>query len=175
MHNKLLHKLLAITLTVFALIGHVTQVQAEEDYLQPEQAFRFSARMADANTIEVNYQVADGYYLYRERFSFSADGAQLGTPVIPSGKIKFDATFNKEVETFRHQVTIRIPVQANAAFTFKAVSQGCADRGLCYSPMESVARVSIAGSSAETITPTITPTAQAAPVDSEMAGLVEPR
>lgn len=168
MHNKLLHKLLAITLTVFALIGHVTQVQAEEDYLQPEQAFRFSARMTDANTIEVNYQVADGYYLYRERFSFSADGAQLGTPVIPSGKIKFDATFNKEVETFRHQVTIRIPVQANAAFTFKAVSQGCADRGLCYSPMESVARVSIAGSSAETITPTITPTAQAAPVDSEM-------
>lgn len=168
MHNKLLHKLLSITLTVFALIGHVTQVQAEEDYLQPEQAFRFSARMADANTIEVNYQVADGYYLYRERFSFSADGAQLGTPVIPSGKIKFDATFNKEVETFRHQVTIRIPVQANAAFTFKAVSQGCADRGLCYSPMESVARVSIAGSSAETITPTITPTAQAAPVDSEM-------
>lgn len=168
MNNKLLHKLLAITLTVFALIGHVTQVQAEEDYLQPEQAFRFSARMADANTIEVNYQVADGYYLYRERFSFSADGAQLGTPVIPSGKIKFDATFNKEVETFRHQVTIRIPVQANAAFTFKAVSQGCADRGLCYSPMESVARLSIAGSSAETITPTITPTAQAAPVDSEM-------
>lgn len=170
MHNKLLHKLLAITLTVFSLIGHV---HAEEEYLQPEQAFRFSARMADANTIEVNYQVADGYYLYRERFSFSADGAQLGKPVIPPGKVKFDATFDKEVETYRHQVTIRIPVQANAAFTFKAVSQGCADRGLCYSPMESVTRLSVAGSSTQTISPTaittpVTSATSAAPVDSEM-------
>ncbi len=164
MPNKLLHKLFAFTLTVFALIGHV---QAEEEYLQPEQAFRFSTRMADANTIEVNYQVADGYYLYRERFSFSADGAQLGAPVIPPGKVKFDATFNKEVETYRHQVTIRIPVQANAAFSFKALSQGCADRGLCYSPMESVARLSVAGSTTQTIKPAAT-TSPVAPVDSEM-------
>lgn len=167
MPNKLLHKLLTFTLTVFALISHA---QAEEDYLQPEQAFRFSARMADANTIEVNYRVADGYYLYRERFSFSAVGALLGTPFIPPGKVKFDATFNKEVETYRHQITIRIPVQANASFTFKAVSQGCADRGLCYSPMESVTRQSVAASRTQTITSTTSaaPVASAAPVDSEM-------
>lgn len=175
MLDKLLHKFFAFTFALLAMFAIVAHVQAEEDYLQPEQAFRFSARMADANTIEVSYQVADGYYLYRERFSFSADGAQLGTPVIPPGKVKFDATFNKEVETYRHQVTVRIPVQANAPFNFKAVSQGCADRGLCYSPMESVARLTVAGSSAQGAAPqhstvplAAAPAASSAPADSEM-------
>lgn len=151
MPKKMLHKLLAFSFVFFALIG---SAQAEEDYLQPEQAFRFSAKMADASTIEVSYQIADGYYMYRERFSFSADGAQLGTPVMPPGKIKFDATFNKEVETYRHQVSIRIPLKGSIAdFNFKAVSQGCADRGLCYSPMESVARLTAAGASLQTAAP----------------------
>ena len=145
MRNKFLQLTLLLAAMVFGATAH-----AEEDYLQPEQAFKFSARMADATTIEVNYQIADGYYLYRERFSFGADGVQLGAPLIPPGKIKFDATFNKKVETYRHQLTIRIPVEANASFSLKVVSQGCADRGLCYSPLESVARLSVAGSSVQT-------------------------
>jgi thiol:disulfide interchange protein DsbD len=168
MFDKLLHKFFVFAFASLALCALTGNVHADEDYLQPEQAFRFSARMADATTIEVSYQIADGYYLYRERFSFSADGAQLGAPAIPPGKVKFDATFNKEVETYRHQVTIRIPVQANAAFNFKAISQGCADRGLCYSPMESVARLFVAGSSVQGAAPAQSVASPAAAADSEM-------
>lgn len=152
MRNKLFVKYLQLSLLLVAFVFG-KPVQAEEEYLQPEQAFRFDARMADPDTIEVNYQIAEGYYLYHERFSFSAEGVQLGAPIIPPGKIKFDATFNKNVETYRHQITIRIPVQANSGFTLKAISQGCADRGLCYSPMESIARMSLAGSSTKSDTP----------------------
>lgn len=131
-------------LITFVLPGSVC---AEQDYLQPEAAFRFSARMSDPTTIEVRYQIAEGYYLYRERLSFSAEGAKLGKPAIPPGKIKFDQTFNKNLETFRNELLITLPVEANASFTLKAVSQGCADRGLCYSPMESIAPLSPNGSS----------------------------
>ena len=53
-------------------------VMAEDQFLPPEQAFRFSATMTDASVIEVRFDVADDYYLYRERFAFKADGAQLG-------------------------------------------------------------------------------------------------
>src|SRR5437868_2564518 len=73
---------------------------AEEDYLQPEEAFKFSARMADAKTIEIKYAIAGGYYMYRERFRFKAAGAKLGEPVLPQGKVKFDDTFQKNVETY---------------------------------------------------------------------------
>ncbi|HTH44665.1 MAG TPA: protein-disulfide reductase DsbD [Oxalicibacterium sp.] len=116
-------------------------VHASDDYLAPEAAFRFSASMADAQTIVVRYQVADGYYLYRERFAFKAEGARLGQPEIPPGVVKFDETFQKNVETYHGAVSIRIPVQASTPFTLIATSQGCADKGLCYPPMESRIRL----------------------------------
>src|SRR4051812_14108871 len=70
---------------------------AADDYLDPAAAFKFSAKMADAKNIAITYAIADGYYMYRERFQFKADGARLGQPVLPPGKVKFDDTFKKNV------------------------------------------------------------------------------
>lgn len=118
---------------------------ADEEFLAPEVAFKFSARMLDEQTVSVTYVIADGYYMYRERFAFNANNATLGEPQIPAGKIKFDETFQKDVETYRNSVTIRIPVQGNGRFTLTATSQGCSDKGLCYSPMDSSATLSVKG------------------------------
>lgn len=115
--------------------------QANADYLQPEQAFGFSAKMADAKTVEVNFAIAKGYYLYREQFGFEVTGAHVGEPVIPPGKVKFDETFQKNVETYRGTVTIRLPVDGAGPIVLNARYQGCADAGLCYSPMTSSARL----------------------------------
>ena len=114
---------------------------AADDYLEPDAAFRFSARMRDPQTIAVTYDIADGYYMYRERFKFTASGATLGAPEIPPGKVKFDETFQKDVETYRKSVTITIPVRAGGMFTLTATSQGCADAGLCYAPQDASARL----------------------------------
>ena len=116
---------------------------ADEEFLAPEVAFKFSARMLDEQTVAVTYAIADGYYMYRERFAFKAHNTTLGEPQIPAGKIKFDETFQKDVETYRNSVTIRIPVQGNGRFTLTATSQGCSDKGLCYSPMDSNATLSV--------------------------------
>ncbi|MEN3363996.1 MAG: thioredoxin:protein disulfide reductase [Burkholderiales bacterium] len=134
----------AVAVVFFALlVSFFTPLaQAADDFLDPEEAFKFSARMADPATVEVTYKIADGYYMYREQFSFKAEGATLGDPVIPPGKVKFDETFQKEVETYRNSVSIKLPVAASGAFTLIATSQGCADKGLCYSPMESQAKLS---------------------------------
>jgi thiol:disulfide interchange protein DsbD len=43
-----------------------------DDLLPPEKAFRFSARSIDANAVEVSFEIADGYYLYRHRLRFAA-------------------------------------------------------------------------------------------------------
>ncbi|MES2901891.1 MAG: protein-disulfide reductase DsbD [Pseudomonadota bacterium] len=116
-----------------------------QDYLEPEVAFKFSARMLDPQTVAVTYEIADGYYMYRERFAFKADQATLGAMQIPPGKIKYDETFQKDVESYRNSVTITIPVQASGMFTLTATSQGCADAGLCYAPQEASARLVGAG------------------------------
>ena len=122
--------------------------RAAEDFLPPEQAFQFEARALDARTVEVAFTVAKGYYLYREQFAFAADGAgvRLGAAQVPPGKVKFDTTFNKNLETHRGRVLIRLPVEAApASFLLTVTSQGCADAGLCYPPMPSQARVQLAG------------------------------
>lgn len=130
------------------LAGAGWAARAADDFLPPEQAFRFEARALDARSVEVGYTVADGYYMYREQFKFTASepGVVLGTPQIPAGKVKFDETFQKDVETHRGRVLIRVPVEsAPANFTLTVTSQGCADAGLCYPPQPSSATVSLAG------------------------------
>ena len=119
---------------------------ADDDFLPPEQAFRFAAHQVDAKTIEVRFDVADGYYLYRDRFAFAAQPAsvKLGAPVFPPGKVKFDETFGKEMETYHGGLTIRLPVEsapADGKWSLVVTSQGCADKGLCYPPQESVFKV----------------------------------
>ena len=129
----------ACLLLLIAVFG-AGHARADDEFLDPELAFKFSARMQDPSTIAVTYVIADGYYMYHERFKFEATGAKLGAPVFPKGKVKFDETFQKNVETFRHTLTITIPVEATGAFTLKATGQGCSDKGLCYAPQDATAR-----------------------------------
>jgi thiol:disulfide interchange protein DsbD len=138
----------AACLVAFALVlvAVLQPAHAEDDFLPPEQAFRFSARPHDAKSVEVTFAIAPGYYLYREQFKFAATGATLGAPVIPAGKVKFDETFQKNVETYRNAISIVVPVeQAGAEFRLVVTSQGCADAGLCYPPMQSAAAVALTG------------------------------
>ena len=140
------NRLIAVVLAGLALLFSAVSY-AEEDFLAPEAAFKFSARMLDAQTAEIKYEIADGYYMYREPFAFKSDDAKLGQAVIPPGKVKFDETFQKDVETYRNTVVITIPVEASGNFTLKATGQGCADKGLCYPPMESKVSLSPSGGS----------------------------
>ena len=132
---------------LMATLCALSPARADDDFLPPEQAFRLSARMLDAHTAVVSYAIADGYYMYRERFSFTASGAKLGAPVIPAGKIKYDETFQKNVETYHKGVEIRIPVEGSGPFTLNVTGQGCADKGLCYPPQDASVRL-VAGGAA---------------------------
>jgi thioredoxin:protein disulfide reductase len=128
--------------------GLPTDARAAEDFLPPEEAFRMEVRALDARTVEIAFRITEGYYLYREQFKFAAEqsGVTLGAPQIPPGKIKFDETFQKDVESYRQRIAIRLPVEAApASFKLKVISQGCADAGLCYPPMTSMAEVRLAG------------------------------
>ena len=119
-----------------------------ESLLEPEKAFRFSARALDDSLLEVRFAIADGYYMYRERFRFSLQGdARMGAPQLPPG-LKHKDEFFGEVETYRKEARILIPVQGSGRVALTVVSQGCADLGVCYVPMESKATLQLAGAAA---------------------------
>lgn len=135
---------MALLLLVVAMITslHAGSAWAEEDFLDPDQAFVFSAASRTPTELAVHFKVAPKYYMYRERFAFAAQpeaaAPALGAPVFPRGLVKYDPTFEKDLEVYYDQVTIRLPLQPGAAtqpFTLAVTSQGCADAGLCYPPM----------------------------------------
>ena len=138
-------RLLGALPLVWGALLHLPLAHAQE-FLDPDQAFKFSARAIDANTLEARWQIADGYYMYRDKFKFAVSGATLGKPDLPPGKLKNDEFFGK-VETFRNDVRIKLPIQRTAAaqsVTLKTESQGCADAGLCYTPQTASATIKLA-------------------------------
>nr|WP_242538627.1 protein-disulfide reductase DsbD [Trinickia acidisoli] len=133
--------LLVIACAVLGAGG--TRVAHADDFLDPSVAFRFSADEAP-HEVDVHFKIADGYYLYRERFQFAVKSgtATLGAAQLPAGHVKFDPTFQKNVETYRGDLTIRVPVQSTSGpFDLAVTSQGCADAGICYPPAQHVYHV----------------------------------
>jgi thiol:disulfide interchange protein DsbD len=120
-----------------AVLGVASARAQGPDLLEPERAFRFSARPLDAATVEARFVIADGYYLYRDKLKFALEpGPLVAPPVLPPGKIKEDEFFGK-VETYRGRVAVRVLLATpapGATVTVRAESQGCADAGVCYPP-----------------------------------------
>lgn len=133
-------QLSAALMLLCLFVGLMTASLARaEDFLPPEEAFRFSAQLGTGGDIEVQFKIAPGYYMYREQFAFSTEpaAALTGPARIPAGKVKFDETFQKDVETLRDTIIIKVPVDLTAMpFTLLVRGQGCADAGLCYQPQD---------------------------------------
>jgi thiol:disulfide interchange protein DsbD len=130
--------LTACALLVPALSALAAGLPVQPKLLAPDQAFRLSARGLDPTTIEARFDVADGYYLYRDRIHFSLGTSTPLAAELPRGVRKHDEFFG-DVETYRGPVVIRVPLGAAVAtpgrtVTLRAESQGCADAGVCYPP-----------------------------------------
>jgi thiol:disulfide interchange protein DsbD len=119
-----------------------------EELLPPEQAYRMQAQAKGPQTLVVRWQIADGYYMYRDKFDLRIEtpGVRAGPPRIPPGKVKHDEFFG-DVEIFRKTVSIELPLQREPGtpdtITLKTVSQGCADIGVCYPPLTQTASLTL--------------------------------
>ncbi|HDR9806743.1 TPA: protein-disulfide reductase DsbD [Burkholderia cenocepacia] len=136
-------RFLAVLLSFVFVLGGLSAARAADDFLDPSVAFKFSASESPGQ-VDVRFKIANGYYMYRERFAFAVKSGQatLGEPQFPAGHVKFDQTFQKNVETYRDEVVVHVPVkQAAGPFELAVTSQGCADEGICYPPAEHVMKV----------------------------------
>ncbi|OIQ80582.1 thiol:disulfide interchange protein DsbD precursor [mine drainage metagenome] len=144
---KSLFRLLASMLMLLLFAAAPARAQ-QGQFLDPDVAFRLHAAVQGPKTLTLSFDIADGYYLYQERFHFVPQDAavKLGTIGFPPAHRKFDPNLGHEVAHYRKQVAITLPVSAAPArFKLKVTYQGCSDQGLCYPPIDKIADVSLAG------------------------------
>jgi thiol:disulfide interchange protein DsbD len=129
-------------LITFALAFGAISAHAQ-NFLAPEQAFQVRAEYQSNKEIVLYVKPVKGYYIYRESIKFKIvknnGDLSLGTPQLPQGKIKFDENFGKELETYPKDFSILLPLIDNKNASGMLLSmelQGCADKGVCYPPME---------------------------------------
>ena len=107
------------------------------DFLPVHEAFKLSVISSSSESIKLRFVAAEGYYLYRHRFSFSSEPSDisLGQAVLPTGQAKHDEFFG-DIEAYYGVLDVDIPLDnpQNRPFNLADSYQGCADTGLCYPP-----------------------------------------
>ena len=135
----------ALSVSLFSAIGFA------QSFLAPEKAFYIDAVITNKNTVNVNFKIAPGYYMYQERFEFELDNAPITIKSVefPPAKVKFDPTFEKDMGLYFERTNISLVLSEwpqglmNQAFVLKVVSQGCAEQGICYPPVTSALQIEV--------------------------------
>ena len=129
-------------------------IDNSKDFLPVRQAFQLNLIDTSPESIKLQFVATEGYYLYRHRFQFRTEPADigLGAAQLPDGEKKHDEYFG-DVEVYHGILDINLPRKTSDTrpFTLVVTYQGCADKGLCYPP--ETERLSIGGASSSTIDP----------------------
>ncbi len=143
-----------------------------DSFLDPAQAFVYSAHLTDADHIEVSWKIADKCYLYRDKLQFALHGATAGTPVIPPGELRDDPVLGRET-IFHHQLSVVLPFtrQGNQPVTLDVTAQGCSEQGICYAPIHYHSQFALTGAPTATAVPTIAPVAASATTSTPATGI----
>jgi len=115
----------------------------EEEILDPDVAFILSVDAPDAKTVVLRWEIADGYYLYRDNFRFAITDAGVtpGAALLPPGKLKNDPDFGN-VEVYYHVAEIKLPLKRQTAdeqeINLAVTYQGCKEDIICYPPVNKI-------------------------------------
>ncbi|MBF4256199.1 protein-disulfide reductase DsbD [Vibrio anguillarum] len=106
---------------------------ADNQFVPVDQAFPFHAEQ-QGKQIFLDWQVKQGYYLYQDRISISAENAQLGEIEMLDGQPYRDEFFG-DVKIYTEPLFVDVPLLSAAANAKLIIQyQGCAKAGFCYPP-----------------------------------------
>jgi thiol:disulfide interchange protein DsbD len=121
-----------------AVLDQSHKSSGNDDFLPPEKAFQLSAMAAGNDAVRLDWIIAPGYYLYRDRIKIADDSGQIGATQFPEGQIKSDEYFGKQV-VYHQELIATVPLAHPAAgaapLALRVTYQGCAEAGLCYPPI----------------------------------------
>jgi len=121
-------------------------VEGEEEYLDVDKAFVLTDEALSANNLQLNWRIADGYYLYKQRIKVEPAGntKAIGALVLPKGEPHSDEYFGEQ-EVYRQSLdaTFSVPPSDAKSVDVNVTYQGCADAGLCYPPQTKLVSISL--------------------------------
>src|SRR5688572_28356304 len=129
----------AVLTSAVLAAAFLSLADAKDEFLPPEQAFRYLARV-EGDCLKVHWNVAPGHYLYKHRMGLESatPSVALGEPRYPKGESHEDEYFGRQ-EIFRDDFIVTAPLirkgNGPRELTLKLKWQGCADAGLCYPPI----------------------------------------
>ena len=103
------------------------------DFVPADRAFMFDFQQ-QASDLNLNWQIKEGYYLYRQQINVTPAQAEVGPLPLPTGESHEDEFFGKS-EIYRQRLNLPVTInQAAKGATLTVTYQGCADAGFCYPP-----------------------------------------
>ncbi|EPH0091177.1 protein-disulfide reductase DsbD [Pluralibacter gergoviae] len=144
---------LILLLCSTSAIAELFDAPGSAKFTPADQAFTFDFRQ-DGRTLTLNWQIRDGYYLYRKQIAVDATGAALTPPQLPAGDWHEDEFFGKS-EIYRQHLTVPVTlIRAGKEASLKVTYQGCAEAGFCYPPETKVVPLrDVAAASAPSVAP----------------------
>lgn len=116
------------------------------DTVQPlpvDKAFQFSTEHVQNDSLQLHWNIAKGYHLYKDRFKFSLSDdkyLQLGQMVLPPGILTHDNILG-DYQIYRNTVDINIPISiknlknTSGDAVLLVTYQGCSEQSFCYPPV----------------------------------------
>ena len=126
--------------------------------LKADDAFQVSATADGGDRVRIDWRVADGYYLYRNKIKVkTAAQATLGALQLPEGESKTDEYFGTQ-QVYHHpftgSITVARPGQAALELPLTVTYQGCSQVfGVCYPPVTKTLNISLPAGTATGIAP----------------------
>ncbi len=143
MNSPVVKRVTALFALFLLLCLRVSSVFAA-DFLDPQQAFKLTAELNNSRTLVLQWEIAKGYKLYRDKVTVGVESgkAELKTPLLPKGITITDPSTNEKIAIYHDSLNVAVPlVKADAPFTLSVVYQGCAEDGLCYPPITRLFKV----------------------------------
>jgi thiol:disulfide interchange protein DsbD len=113
----------------------------DDEFLKVDEAFVFNFYQKN-NLLEVSFDIAPEYYLYRHQFKFKGENTQFAPVLLPDGIDHEDEFFGvQKIFTENLSFTVNLENVSSDA-SIKITYQGCAEKGLCYPPTSKVIKLS---------------------------------
>ncbi len=143
---KSMCRFLSFIIGLGLVLASFTVFSATQEPLPIDSAFKIAIKVKDPETIVIQWQMAPGYYLYRDHILAKSDtnNVQLGDPLFPTSVKKTEPEIGT-FEVYLDKISLPIPVlnHHHNQFKIKVHYQGCSEAGFCYPPTDKVLSVDL--------------------------------
>ncbi len=163
MIRRLYSLLLLLSLAPVAQADLLSFGSKKPSFLPADQAFALEVHAADQRKLIASFKITPGYYLYRNKISFSvAKGkTRIARVSLPKGENKDDPNFGT-IEVYHQSFQAEIALEkadTTRPLVLNASYQGCSDQGLCYPPIEKIFNIELVQTVSAATAPTAPPAA----------------